>query len=87
MSAEDIIRKGAAAKALLESSDFNTAIDTVRLDAFKGWANSQPEEKGKREENYYLLQAIERLKDNLKALISSARLEEHKAERAENNKQ
>ena len=83
MSAEEAIRKGNAAKALLENEDFNTALDTVRLDAFKGWANSTPDQQQAREQNYYLIQAIERLKLNLNALVSNAQFELKKAERAD----
>jgi hypothetical protein len=83
MSSEDAIRKGQAAQALLENQDFNIAIDTVRLEAFKGFANSEPSEKDKREEHYYLLQAIEKLKNNLRALVANARFEEHKSMQAE----
>lgn len=80
MSAEDAIRKGNAAKALLENSDFNTALDVVRLQAFKEWSGSLPAENDKREQNYYLLQAIERLKDNLNALVANSKYEQHKAD-------
>lgn len=83
MSSDDAIRKGQAAKALLENADFNIAIDTVRLEAFKGWAGSDSSEREKREEYYYLLQATDRLKDNLKALVTNARFEEHKIARDE----
>ena len=83
MNAEDAIRKGAAAKALLENPDFKLALDTVRLEAFKGWAGSKPDEGTKREEFYYLLQATDKLKDNLNALVANARFEERKAEDAE----
>jgi hypothetical protein len=82
----DAIRKGEAAKALLANEDFNIALDTVRLDAFKGWANSAPDETEKREQNYYLLQAIERLKENLNALVANAKFEAHKAEQSETEK-
>lgn len=83
MSNEDAIRKGQAAQALLDSADFNIALDTVRLAAFKGFANSAPSESSLREENYYLLQAIEKLTANLQALVANARFEEKKAERDE----
>lgn len=78
---DEAIRKGAAAKALLENEEFKIALDTVRLDAFKGWANSSPAETETREQNYYLLQAIERLKTNLNALVENAKFEANKAER------
>lgn len=81
MSKEDAVRKGQAAQALLESADFNIAVDTVRLEAFKGWASSEPSEAPKREEYYYLLQATDKLKDNLKALVSNAQFEIKKAEK------
>jgi len=80
MTREDLIKRGHAAKALLENSDFILAMDTVRLDAFKGWAGSIPSQNAEREEQYYLLQAVDKLKNNLEALSSSARFEEHKAE-------
>lgn len=83
MSVEDAIRKGYAAKALLESADFKLAMDTVRLEAFKGWASSKFDEAAKREEFFYLLQAVDKLKDNLQALVANARFEERKAEDAE----
>jgi hypothetical protein len=83
MTSEELIRKGVAAKALLENEDFNIALDTVRLDAFRGWSSSKPEEIQAREQNYYLLQAIERLKDNLQALVSNAQFEVHKANQTE----
>lgn len=83
MSREDAIRKGQAAAALLASADFNIAIDTVRIDAFKGWANSDPTQKEQRENHYFLIQAINQLKLNLEALVSNARVEEHNAKREE----
>lgn len=79
MSRDDAIRKGQAAQALLESADFNIAIDSVRLVAYRGFANSEPEQKEQRESNYHLLRAIETLTDNLKALRDNAKLEMHKA--------
>ena len=83
MSIEDALRKGQAAKALLENADFIVAIDTVRLEAFRGFASSQPAESKAREEFYYLLQATDKLKDNLKALVANAQFEIKKAERDE----
>lgn len=83
MSIEDAIRKGQAAQALLDSADFIIAIDTVRLEAFTGWAGSELSDASKREEYYYLLQATDKLKNNLKALVANARFEEKKAERNE----
>lgn len=81
MSREDILRKGQAAKSLLDSADFSIAMDAVRLQAYKGFAASAPEEAAKREENYYLLQAISRLVENLEALVANARVEEYNAKR------
>lgn len=86
MSQEEAIRKGNAAKALLENPDFNIAIDAVRLQAFKAWASSDPAQQKEREENYYLLKGIEQLKDNLNALISNAKFEVMKIERDEKEK-
>jgi hypothetical protein len=73
-------------KPCLRMKNFNIALDTVRLDAFKGWANSKPEEGATREQNYYLLQAIERLKENLTALVQNAKFEQHKVEISETEK-
>jgi hypothetical protein len=84
---EEAIRKGQAAQALMDSADFNIALDAVRLQAFKGFAGSDPSEKDIREENYYLLKAVDKLKGNLQALVDNAKYEEHKAELAENKTQ
>lgn len=81
MSSEDAIRKGQAAKALLESADFSIALDSVRLQAYKGFANSAPEAKEDRESNYHLLRAVTQLTENLQALVANARVEEYKAAR------
>lgn len=74
-----MIRKGQAAQALLDSPDFIAVMDVVCLDAFRGWSGTQPEQKTEREEFYYLLLAVEKLKANLAALASNARFEELKA--------
>ena len=79
MSREDAIRKGQAAQAMLESKDFNVALDTVRLQAYKGFASSQPEQKEQREGCYHLLRAIDALTENLKALVDNAKVEVHNA--------
>ena len=79
MDKEEMLRKGRAAQSLLESADFISVMDVVRLDAFRGWSCTQPEQRTEREEFYYLLLAAEKLKANLTALASNARFEELKA--------
>lgn len=82
MNKEELKRKGEAAKTLLENPDFLLAMDTVKLQAFRDWSNSKPDETARRDENYYLLQAVTKLTENLEALAANARFEELKAEKA-----
>lgn len=81
MNIDDILKKGNAAKTLLENPDFNIALDAVRLQAYKGFANSEPEQAAKREEHYYLLRAVEMLRTNLETLVENANFEMKKAEK------
>lgn len=80
MANDDLIRKGYAAKAMLENSDFKIALDTVKVQAFRAWSQSAPADLAAREEHYNLLRAIDKLTDNLQALVDSGRIEEHNAE-------
>ena len=81
MDKAEIIRKGEAAKSLLENPDFELALETVRVQAFTDWANSKPEDKEEREEKYYLLQAVAKVKENLQILADGAYKEKFDAQR------
>ena len=67
----------------MENEDFIVAMDAVRLQAFQTWANTKPEQHEVREQNYYLLQATTKIRDNLEALVSNAQFEQKKIERNE----
>lgn len=85
---EDAIRKGQAAQALMQHPDFILVVDTVRLEAFRAIANSDPSQKEAREQAYYLLLATDKIKNNLDALVGNAKFEEEKARKEEElNKQ
>jgi hypothetical protein len=75
----ETIRRGYAAKALLENEDFKLTIKTVNDIAFLQWANTNPEETAVREQNYYLLLATKKLTQVLEALSSSVDFEEKQA--------
>ena len=81
MDKAEIIRKGEAAKLLLEHPDFIFALEMVRVQAFTDWANSEPADKEGREEKYYLLQAIAKVKENLQIFADSAYKEKFDAQR------
>lgn len=71
MDKTELRQKSYAAKALLENSDFKLAMETVRLQAFRDWSNSKPDENNLREEQYYLLQAIAKVTENLQSLADN----------------
>lgn len=78
MANEMMIRAGAAAKYLRESPEFKMFLEATRVDAFQGWAATQPEQKAEREEFYYLLMAIEKLNAKLTSTEQVGRQEEIK---------
>lgn len=76
---EKMIQLGWAAKALSEDDNFKVFMDSVRVDAYKEWSTSKPEETQKREDAYNLLRAIDQLKNNMDILAGNSAFEEKKA--------
>jgi hypothetical protein len=79
MNREEIIRIGTAAQAFMDSEDFKTVVEAITATTFRNWAGTNPEQNTEREEFYYLLLGLNKLKATLNALSSNAKHEKHLA--------
>lgn len=76
MPDQEIINKGRAAAELLNSDCFKQVMASLRVDAFKNWAGSQPTDKEGREQMYMLQLALSHLENRLGAAVDNGRIEE-----------
>lgn len=76
MADVNIIRLGNIARSLKDNEEFKIFTEAMRVETYKGWASTQPEQSKEREEFYYLLLAIEKLNAKLSSMEQSGRMEQ-----------
>ena len=83
MTNEDQIRKGRKAQQILEDETLNTAIAKLEGDQLWAFRSSKPEETAKRETAWWMLQAIDGLRQELIKIMDNGKIAQKSAERTQ----
>jgi hypothetical protein len=79
MTREDAIRRGEAARRLLEDATAQAALAEIAAECTASWADSSPADVAAREDAYRLHRCVALLRQKLEAWAAGAALEKDRA--------